>query len=170
MLSELIFLVGLRGSGKSTIGQLLAQRIGYDFFDADTVLEARLGQTIREIFATQGEGYFRDWEATTLSELATQPKRVIATGGGVILRESNRAILKTGFVIWLDAPAEVLWERIQQDATTQERRPNLTLSGGLAEIKQLAKTRRHLYQEVANLCIPVGSVSPEDAVNAILAT
>ncbi|MCX7666566.1 MAG: shikimate kinase [Gemmataceae bacterium] len=170
MAPPLLFLVGLRGSGKSTIGQKLSQRLGYAFFDADQVLEQRLGQTIQQIFAQHGEPYFRDWEQTILEELAQPANRVVATGGGVVLRESNRAILKQGFVIWLDAPAEILWQRIQTDTANQQRRPNLTSLGGLAELQQLAQSRRPLYQQVANLCIPVGSVSPDDAVNAILAS
>ncbi len=170
MLPPLLFLVGLRGSGKSTVGKLLADRLGYDFFDTDVVLEQRLGQTIQEIFAQRGERYFRDWEQTILEELALPQKRVIATGGGIVLREANRAVLKQGFVVWLDAPAEILWQRLQQDTGNQARRPNLTPLGGRAELQHLAEVRQPLYQQVANLCIPVGCVSPEEAVNAILAS
>src|SRR5262245_51897574 len=90
----LIFLIGYRGSGKSTVGRVLAGRLGWEFIDADAVLEERYGNTIREIFAAEGETGFRNKESAVLADLCTRAKTVIATGGGVILRQENRARIK----------------------------------------------------------------------------
>lgn len=165
----LLFLIGYRGSGKTTVGQILATRIGWAFVDADTVLESRAGKTIREIFADEGEAGFRDRESAALMELRTRSQTVIATGGGVILREQNRTLLRDhGFVAWLSADATTLWSRIQTDATTAARRPALS-SGGLAEVEQMLAIREPLYRAIADVEIAVGGLSPEQAVDAILA-
>src|SRR5262245_9247282 len=107
-----IFLTGLRGSGKTTVGRALAERTGVAFRDADAELEARSGRSIREVITTDGETAFRDLEERTLIELIALGSAVIATGGGVVLRETNRARMKaTGKVIWLTADADILWQR-----------------------------------------------------------
>jgi shikimate kinase len=168
-MNRILLLIGYRGSGKSTVGRLLAERLGWTFVDADDVLEARAGKSIREIFATEREKAFRDSESAILAELCGQTDRVIATGGGVVLREENRALLrKHGFVAWLTADAATLWARIQADATTAARRPALT-TGGLAEVEHLLAIRTPLYRACADVEVPVASVSPEQAANAILA-
>src|SRR5262245_24962561 len=147
----LIYLIGYRGSGKSTVARLLADRLGWTWADADAVLEARHGKTIRVIFAEEGEEGFRVKETATLQELSRGREQVIATGGGVILSSENRATLKeTGWTVWLTASARTLWERLQVDATTAERRPALT-QGGLAEIEELLQARHPLYQACADL-------------------
>jgi len=113
-----IFLIGYRGTGKSTVARLLADRLGIEAIDADAELERRAGKTIRTMFAEDGERAFRDLESTLLAEFGDRDDVVIATGGGVILRPENRAILKTGRVVWLTAPAEVLWRRMCGDEST----------------------------------------------------
>src|SRR4051812_11920796 len=103
-----LYLVGYRGSGKSCVGAIIASWLGRPFLDADAVLEADAGRTIRDIFASEGEAGFRDRETATLRKLSAGPPAVIATGGGVILRAENRELLRsTGFVVWLTALAEV---------------------------------------------------------------
>lgn len=164
----LLALVGYRGSGKSTIGPLVAARLGWDFVDADALLEEREQTTIRAIFANEGEGHFRAKESALLAELMQRTKTVVATGGGVVLRAENRAQLRRAFVVWLAAPPEILWDRMQHDPLTHERRPNLA-GGGLDEVRQLLAVREPLYRACANLEIPVGSLSPEAAADAILA-
>jgi shikimate kinase len=165
----LIYLVGYRGSGKTTVGKALGAKLGWAFVDADALLEQRAGQTIREIFAAEGEAGFRDREAAILQELSQSSRTVVATGGGVILREENRDCLtRSGFVAWLSADAATLWPRIQGDASTAARRPNLTV-GGLAEVEHLLAVREPLYRRVADLEIPVAELSPEQAADAILA-
>ncbi|MCC6419541.1 MAG: shikimate kinase [Gemmataceae bacterium] len=163
-----IFLVGYRGTGKSTVARLLAERLGWDWVDADAVLEERYGQTIRQIFAAEGETGFRDKEDAVLEDLSRGQRRVIATGGGVILRETNRQRLRAaGRVVWLVADARTIWERLQRDPTTGERRPALTV-GGLAEVEQLLQVREPLYRACADLVVDTVGRSPAEVVAAIL--
>lgn len=166
---SLIFLIGYRGTGKTTVGRALAERLGWEFRDADAELEAGAEMTIAEIFVAEGEPGFRDRESRTLAELSAGANRVIATGGGVILRPQNREILRaSGFVAWLTASPEVLWERINADTTTAARRPNLTASGGLDEVVRLLAIREPLYREVADGVVPTEGKSPEAVAADIL--
>lgn len=164
-----IFLIGYRGTGKTTVGRLLAARLGWAFADADAELEARAGCTIAEIFRAEGEPGFRDREAAVLADLAELPDHVVATGGGVVLRAANRGLLKaSGFVAWLHAPADVLLRRIEADPTTAARRPNL-VAGGLAEIVALLAVREPLYRGLADAAFDAAAASPDELANAILA-
>ena len=162
------YLIGYRGTGKSTIGPLLAQSLGWSFMDADSVLENRYGNSIRQIFASEGEPAFRDKESLILQELAGYSKCVIATGGGIILRETNRQCLRrSGFIIWLSADPTTILRRIAADPTTQHRRPQLT-TGGLGEIETLLQLRIPFYQELADLKIDTSERSPTSLVEDIL--
>ena len=163
---RLIFLIGYRGSGKTSVARILAERLGWDWLDADSVLETRHGRSIREIFATEGEEGFRDKEAALLGEFCRSNRHVIATGGGVVLRPANRDKLKTGFVVWLTADAATLWQRISRDAGTAERRPNLTV-GGLAEVEQLLREREPLYRECADLIVDTTGRTLEEIADKI---
>jgi shikimate kinase len=163
-----IFLIGYRGSGKTSVAQALAGRLGWDWLDADTVLEARHGRTIREIFAEEGEAGFRDKEAALLEELCQRERHVIATGGGVVLRPANRERLARGLVVWLTADAATLWQRINADGTTAARRPNLTV-GGLSEVEELLRQREPLYRECASLVVDTASKTPDAIADDILA-
>jgi shikimate kinase len=168
-MSSLIFLIGYRGSGKTTVGAVLARRLGWPFVDADAEIEGRHRTTIRDIFAAEGEAGFRDREAAILADLCTRKDTVIATGGGIVLREENRKLLKRhGFVAWLTADPTTLQSRIHADPTTAARRPALA-GGGLAEIEQLLALREPLYRACADLEVPAGALSPEQAADAILA-
>jgi shikimate kinase len=164
-----IYLIGYRGTGKTTVGPVLAARLGWAFVDADVLLEERAGRTIRDIFANEGETGFRDREEANLRELAARDRHVIATGGGIILRPSNRELLKaTGFVVWLTASPEAIWERMQGDPTTAARRPALA-QGGLAEVRELLSQREPHYRGIADVVVPTEGVSPEAVADAILA-
>ncbi len=144
-------LIGYRGCGKSTVGPMLATRLGWAFVDADRKLEVEAGRTIAEIFRSDGEETFRDLESSMLQKLL-QPETVLATGGGAILRPINREWLRShSTVVWLQAPAEHLWERIRADA--RSIRPNLTVLGGLEEVRQLSMVREPLYRETAHFTI-----------------
>ncbi len=168
MPNDLLYLIGYRGSGKTMVGRSIAVRLGWQFCDADVVLEDRFGTTIREIFAEEGESGFRAKESIILAELSLLDRAVIATGGGVVLREENRSLLSTGFVAWLTADAATLWARIQGDSTTAARRPALA-GGGIEEVERLLAVREPLYRSVANIEVAVGALSPERAADAILA-
>jgi shikimate kinase len=147
-----IFLIGYRGTGKTSVAKLLAAKLGWTAIDADVVLEERAGKTIRQIFADDGEPAFRDLESAILADLAQREHVVISTGGGVVLRHENRERLKTGLTIWLMSDAESIWRRLQVDPTTSERRPNLT-QGGLEEIVEMLAKREPLYRECADWSI-----------------
>lgn len=157
----LVFLIGYRGTGKTTVARLLAGRLGWSWLDADAVLEAKWGQTIREIFDQEGEPGFRDKEAAVLEELCSLENHVIATGGGIILREDNRRSLRQGRVIWLTADAQTIWTRLQQDAATAARRPNLA-QGGLDEIETLLLQRAPWYAACTDVMVDTTTKSPEE--------
>lgn len=162
-----IFLIGARGTGKSTVGRLLAERLGWAFVDADEHLEARAAASIADIFRNEGEAAFRVLEADVLAELAKRERHVIATGGGVVLREENREKLAEGFVVWLQATPEAAFARMQADPTTAARRPNLTSTGGIEELRTVMAAREPFYRAVADFALDTANVSPDAAADAI---
>ena len=165
-----IFLIGYRGSGKTTVARALAGRIGWAWVDADVELERRAGRSIQQIFAESGEGAFRDWESAVVADLAKLDRHVIALGGGAVMREENRqALAGRGKVVWLKASPDTLHERIAADPTTGPRRPNLTGQGGLAEIRQLLAQREPIYQMCADLVLDAERLAPENIAAQIAA-
>lgn len=162
-----VYLIGYRGTGKSTVARLLAQRLGWTAVDADEWLEARASRTIRQIFAEDGEPVFRDLEAATIRELVRLDRQVVALGGGAVLREENRSALRGGKTVWLTATPDALWKRISLDATTGERRPNLTNTGGVEEVRQLLAKREPLYRTSADWTLDTETRSPEEVAEAI---
>ncbi|MBN9519442.1 shikimate kinase [bacterium] len=169
MPAPLILLVGPRGSGKSTVGPALAAKLGWDFADADELVEATAGRTIAGIFAAEGEAGFRDREAAAVTDLCRRTNHIIATGGGAVLREANREILKrSGFVVWLTVPPELAFDRLRADPTTAARRPNLTPAGGVEELHTLIAAREPLYRAVADFVCDTAARSPDEAASAIL--
>jgi shikimate kinase len=168
MSASLLFLIGPRGSGKSTVARLLAHELGWDWLDADDVLETRCGQSIRSLFAAEGEAGFRVREAAVLAELCRRQHHVIATGGGVVLRESNRELLRaSGRVVWLAADVETLWQRLCGDDSTAQRRPNL-LGGGREEIAEIMRIRGPLYRECADFIIETAGRAPVEIAAEVL--
>lgn len=165
-----IILIGFRGTGKTTIGRILAQRLGKVFIDADEYLEQREKRAIRDIFAEGGEYLFRGIEAQVIAELCCLDDKIIATGGGVILREENvRRLKRNGIVILLESDVDTIYKRIYEDIQTQHKRPDLTNLNGYQEIEFLLAYRRPLYDKAADFVFDTTILSINDTVNKIIA-
>lgn len=166
-----VFLIGYRGSGKTTVARRLAELLGWTFIDADAELESRAGKSIKEIFDAGGEPAFRELESRVITDLAERNEHVVALGGGAILREANRkAIAGRGPVVWLQASPETLFARINADPATAERRPNLTAEGGVVEIRKLLDERTPLYKKAADLAVDCNRLDPDEIARQILAS
>jgi shikimate kinase len=145
-----IYLVGMMGCGKTTVGRQLARRLGRRFADTDHEIEARTGVRIPTIFEIEGEAGFRRRETQVIAELATAADLVLATGGGAILDPANRAVLAaSGVVVYLNAPPNLLFERTRHD----RNRPLLRVADPLAKIGELFVIRDPLYREVAHVVV-----------------
>lgn len=152
------------GVGKSTIGKKLASRLGVSFIDCDQELERRNGVTVSTIFDIEGEAGFRKRETRLLAELAEQHIGVIATGGGVVSQEANRALLKKqGGVIYLNATVDLLWSRLRYC----KNRPLLEADNPKEVLRRLHQLRDPLYREVATLVVSVGKGSAMNSVRKI---
>lgn len=159
-----VFLVGLPGSGKSTVGRQLARRLGLQFVDSDHVIEERLGCSIREFFEREGEVAFRDLEQRTVDELSQQPDTVLSTGGGTVLRDANRQMLRSrGWVVYLKSNPAELFRRLRHDKT----RPLLQVADPLQKLKDLYQVRDPLYREVAHHVLETGRPTVSALVNNI---
>lgn len=161
-------LIGARGSGKSSVGPLLAKRLGWGFVDSDEEVAKAAGRSIREIFASEGESGFRQRERETCQKLRRLKQHVIAMGGGALADVENRGVVRRlGKVVWLRAPAAVLWSRIKQDPRSSRQRPDLTPQGGLAEMEAVLAERERVYEAAAHHVIDTVSMSPEEIAEAI---
>jgi shikimate kinase len=162
-----VILLGYRGCGKTTVGRKLADRFWQKFVDTDELVAAAAKKTVREVFEQDGEPRFRDLEVEAVKDALSRAEHVIALGGGAVLRDENRALLKSSSLkrIYLRCePAELL-RRIQGDPATAESRPSLTEhGGGLPEIESLLKIREPLYREVMSAELDVTNLSVDDAM------
>jgi shikimate kinase len=164
-----VALIGYRGTGKSTVARHLALELGWVWVDADVEIELRAGKSIAAIFADDGEVRFRDLEADVLTGLVVRPRTVIAAGGGVVLREENRRQLgRCGYVVWLRASPATILRRVENDATSAGRRPQLTTAGGDAEVVRLLAQREPLYRQCAQLEIDTEDKRPADSAGEII--
>lgn len=151
-----VFLVGLMGAGKTSVGKLLARRLGKTFFDCDQEIERTTGVKIAVIFEIEGESGFRAREEKALAELVARKDIVLATGGGAVLSPVNRQRLaENGIVIYLRAAAADLWARTRHD----KNRPLLNTPDPLARLQQLFDQRDPLYREVADIIVDTGEQS-----------
>jgi len=163
-----IVLIGYRGSGKTTVGRLLAERLDCALLDTDERIVDRAGMSIADIFATNGESAFRDLEAEIIAEASARSAVVLSVGGGAVLRDDNvRRLRDCGMVFWLDADAETLWSRIAGDEATDTSRPALTDKTGLDEVRQLLGERRAQYERCAHHRIPTADRTPTQVADAI---
>lgn len=161
-----VVLVGLMGSGKSTVARALGQRLGRPVLDSDTMIEQRTGRTVREIFQTEGEDAFRDLETAVLNDaLASREPAIIAGAGGIVLREQNRALLAASGarVVWLAAEPSLLVDRVRGGG----HRPLLDADPA-GTLQRMHADREPLYREVAHQIIAVDGRSVSDVVEAIL--
>ena len=145
-----IYLVGLMGAGKTTVGRQLARRLGRRFYDSDHEIVARTGVAIPTIFEIEGEEGFRRRESQTIAELTATSDIVLATGGGVVLNPENRRLLRdTGWVVYLNVPPGMLYERTRHD----RNRPLVRVADPLGKLEELHALRDPLYREVAHLVV-----------------
>ena len=156
-----IFLVGMMGAGKTSVGKVLARNLGKVFHDSDQVIEARTGVKIPIIFELEGEAGFRARESVVLEELTALHGIVLATGGGAVLAENNRRILRArGAVVYLRASVTDLWNRTRHD----RNRPLLHTVDPLARLQELHSQRDQLYRDAAHLTVDTGSQSVKSLV------
>lgn len=160
-------LIGYRGSGKTTIGKRLADRLWQPFIDTDDLVIKKAGKSIKEIFEQEGEQRFRDLETQVVREVCTQPETVIAFGGGALDRDENREAIKQAglrLVYFKCEPAELL-KRIQNDPETAANRPALSnLGGSIEEIESVLARREPIWRSMAGAELEVTYLTPEDAV------
>lgn len=161
----ILALVGLPGSGKSTVGRQLARRLGLPFHDSDPVIEQRLGCAIRDFFEREGEQAFRDVEEEAIADLLRRGPCVLSTGGGAVLRPANRERLRAGsHVIYLRSTPEDVFRRLRHDTV----RPLLQVDDPLKRLRDLYAERDPLYRETAHFVIETGRPSVPTLVNMVL--
>lgn len=160
-----IFLVGMMGAGKTTLGRALARRLQREFVDTDRVLVERTGVPVATIFEIEGEPGFRRRECQVLTELAGRDGVVIATGGGVVLSAENRALMRDhGTVVYLRARLESLWERTRQDGT----RPLLATADPKATLAAILEARDPLYRDAAHIVVDTGAQSTSTLASRVV--
>ncbi len=164
-----IVLIGFRGTGKSTIGKLLANHLKRDFIDTDEYIVNCTGKTIKDIFLEQGEAGFRNIEENAITHISKMDNQIIATGGGVILNSNNVRNLKSnGTLVLLEASPEIIHTRLSHDEKSIDQRPSLTGREALEEITHLMDIRQTLYDNAADQTINTSHKSREEIVDEII--
>ncbi|MBG1267687.1 shikimate kinase [Nostoc sp. WHI] len=159
-----LYLIGMMGVGKTTVGHLLAKDLGYRFVDTDNVIAQATGKSINELFAQVGEAGFRQLESDVLSQVCAFTKLTIATGGGIVLRRENWGYLHHGLIVWLDAPVELLYSRLVEDTT----RPLLQDADLKGRLRSLLEQRTPLYSQAdLRITLQEGD-TPEDVAKRVL--
>jgi shikimate kinase len=159
-----LYLVGMMGVGKTTIGKLLAQTLNYRFFDTDALISKITQQSISEIFNSAGEPAFREIESQVLAELSAYTYLVVATGGGIILKRENWSYLHHGMIVWLDVPVDLLMLRLQHDTT----RPLLRDPDPAGKLQSLLNQRQSLYAQAdVRISVSAGE-TPEQVATRVL--
>ncbi|HOE68219.1 MAG TPA: shikimate kinase [Candidatus Omnitrophota bacterium] len=161
-----IYLTGMMGSGKSVTGKALAALTGYQFTDIDSEIEKQEGRPIVEIFATDGESYFRDVETAVLKKISAEARRVFATGGGIILRDENVDLMKrTGKIILLEATLPVLWERVCRNRD----RPLLNTPDPMDALEGIYEVRKARYRATCDHAVMTDGLTAEATAQQIKA-
>lgn len=161
-----IVLVGLPGSGKTTVGRNLARRLSVSFRDTDHLIEERIGCSIREFFEREGEERFREIEEQVIAAQEAGEPCVLATGGGAVLREANRqALRRSGHVVYLRAMPDELWRRLRHD----RQRPLLQVADAQDRLRDLYSARDPLYRATADFVVETGRPSVASLVNMVIA-
>ena len=164
-----LFLIGYRCTGKTTIGKAIAAAIEWSFVDADTLLVRECGKPIKDIVDTEGWDAFRRMERSTLKQICTADRQIVATGGGVVLDKANIKAMKTsGMVIWLGATAETIQKRMLQDKNTGNFRPALTDKGRMEEIEDLLLKRNPYYESASDFSIQTDDVPVSKITQTII--
>ena len=163
---ENVVLVGFMGSGKSSVGRIVARALEGRFVDTDRLVIDHTGSEITDIFASHGEAFFRREEARALQSLIGQQGLVVATGGGIVTVEENFHVLKKlGFVVWLTASEEVLWDRVSRN----RQRPLLHTDDPRATVRSLLEVRNPMYEAVADLKIDTSILTHTEVAEKISA-
>jgi len=163
-----LVLIGYRCAGKTTVGSQLAAYLRRQFVDTDTLLEERHG-VIRDIVETHGWDYFRILEKGIIKEVSTQDNLVIAPGGGFVLDADNvMALKKNGFIIWLKADSQSVYQRMLRDPRTALQRPSLTGKGAVTELEEVMTSRAPLYEKAAEIHVETSAIDATTVVEGVL--
>ena len=165
-----LFLIGYRGSGKSTVGRGLSDALQRALIDTDKQIEASAGREIKLIFEQDGEAGFRDLEEATVKEASeSETAAIVSLGGGAILREANRELIRRhGKCVWLRGSADSLFARISGDPSSLTSRPDLSDRGGFEEVVEMLKTREPFYADLADLAVDTDEKAPDELVSEIV--
>jgi len=164
-----IVLIGYRCSGKTSVGKIIAGKLGKDFLDTDVLIEENTGTSIEAMISKEGWDRFRDIEKSLIEEVSRADNLVIATGGGIVMNEENVINLKkNGWIVWLNGKAEVLKERMEREQRSGKIRPSLTGADPLEEIKNVLDARAGLYEGASDLVVDTSSMTPAEVADQIL--
>ncbi len=165
-----LFLIGYRGSGKSTVGRGLSDALQRALIDTDKQIEASVGREIKLIFEQTGEAGFRDLEDAAVKEASeSETAAIVSLGGGAILREANRELIRRhGKCVWLRGSADSLFARISGDPSSLTSRPDLSDRGGFEEVVEMLKTREPFYADLADLAVDTDEKAPDELVSEIV--
>jgi shikimate kinase len=164
-----LFLIGYRCSGKTTIGLAIAAEMHWPFVDSDLRLINDSGKQINDIIDTEGWDAFRRMERSILKQICSKDRQVVATGGGVVLDDDNIKAMKTsGMIVWLEASAETIQQRMLQDKNTEKFRPALTDKGRMEEIEDMLLKRNPLYESASDFCVHADNVPVHEITAKII--
>lgn len=164
-----IVLIGYRCSGKTSVGKIIAEKMNRIFVDTDKMIEEKTGSSIEEIVSREGWEYFRDIEKVVVEEVSSKNNLVIATGGGIVMKEDNMENLKEkGFIVWLKGDADILSERMEKDHGKGIRRPSLTGENPAAEIRRVLEIRDTLYEKAGDFIVDTNRISFQEVAELII--